>query len=870
MARSTRPPTASTRSEPQAVTSWSTRNGPVETPLRRRNHNQYGHFDPEGARSRNLRYAQEARNFLGPMPVEDFLDEFLPETSVPMPNIKDAFKHVPKGAAKEKDIYIPLISILNGGGRGRRSRCPGFVFVDTSDRTEDEETNGRSRPDVCCYLKPTAKLVKENNVTPCTPLGLAELYIEVKPTPEQDFFSDPSPGDDRASHQFILNFSDEDELEKATEDFGQSVAHAAEILARQHRLFLFSISLSGSCARLIRWDRAGAIATEAFDLHDRPELLCEFLWRFSHSSDADRGYDTTVEQVGPEEERNFKEVITSHVKEQLGLEGTVLSRAVREHYWKGMVVAINVYDGQSKDAQVHRYLVSRPVASPLSVASRATRGYWAVDANLKVAFLKDTWRYAVRGMELEGTILDELRQAGVENVPNLIHHGDVPEQEICDDESTEHDVSDGTTMRGESYSQCTRTDDYVASKWLCTGDSENEQRKIVVTPHVHYRLTLSTVGYALQTFRGSEELLHCTYGAFHAMLEARNKNNRLHRDISLGNIIMVKEPSSHIRKGYLIDWELSCYIDRDEEARQYERTGTWQFMSAKVLSGDKALHTLQDDMESILYVVLYCALRWGPHNVKRKTLFNTLRHLFDEAWEDDDGTSGGSGKLLNKFTRRYTKAFTFHSVPLQYWLDTVMNLNSPLPGREYEEFRDKWEDPVHLDTFWTHFLQTSSLDKTDRKEHDTDNAPRDSAVKPYDSPLPSGSVLISSKRKKQASPTEADARQLKRSRTGQHPGEAAQSKSIAPRGTFVEPSPAGPSTKRLSSGSRAGHRSGKHTSRSVQQRGSRAGLRSEPSTLVRQNESGGRRRTRSREGPSSSQGERTTRTKYSLRPDPRK
>ncbi|KAI0935419.1 hypothetical protein AcV7_003854 [Taiwanofungus camphoratus] len=695
-------PPASTSTQPDAATP-SRKEGPVETPLKftstpiAKNENTAQHygFDPKDASARDQRYAREARKFfLGPMPVRQFLDDFLSECKDgDMPKSEGAFKHIPKCVANEPDIYDPLIMALNGGGRGLKSRCPGFVFMNTSLRTENQGEKGSMKPDICCYLKTSIQLAKAADGGSRAQLGLAELFIEVKRAAENDFFTDPKPGDNRANHQFILNIQDKKKLEKATKGLGQNVGYAAEILARQHRLFLFSISLSGSCARLIRWDRAGAIATEAFDLHDYPELLCEFLWRFSHSSDTARGYDTTVERVGLHEERDFKEAVTLHVKDQLGLNGNALSLAVREHYQEGMVMAVSVYDGQSKDAQVHRYLVSRPVASPLSVASRATRGYWAVDANLKVAFLKDTWRYAVRGMELEGTILDELRQAGVENVPNLIHHGDVPEQEICDDESTEHDVSDGTTMRGESYSQCTRTDDYVASKWLCTGDSENEQRKIVVTPHVHYRLTLSTVGYALQTFRGSEELLHCTYGAFHAMLEARNKNNRLHRDISLGNIIMVKEPSSHIRKGYLIDWELSCYIDRDEEARQYERTGTWQFMSAKVLSGDKALHTLQDDMESILYVVLYCALRWGPHNVKRKTLFNTLRHLFDEAWEDDDGTSGGSGKLLNKFTRRYTKAFTFHSVPLQYWLDTVMNLNSPLPGREYEEFRDKWEDP---------------------------------------------------------------------------------------------------------------------------------------------------------------------------------
>ncbi|KAI0935442.1 hypothetical protein AcV7_003874 [Taiwanofungus camphoratus] len=755
---------------------------------------------------------------------------------------------------------------LNGGRRGLKSRCPGFVFMNTSLRTENQGEKGSMKPDICCYLKTSIQLAKATDGGPRAQLGLAELFIEVKRLAERDFFSDPKPGDNRASHPFILNIKDEQKLEKAKSDLGQNVAYATEILARQHRLFLFSISLSGTCARLIRWDRAGAIATEAFDLHDYPELLCEFLWRFSHSSDTARGYDTTVERVGLHEERDFKEAITLHVKDQLGLNGNALSLAVREHYQEGMVMAVNVYDGQSKDAQVHRYLVSRPVASPLSVASRATRGYWAVDANLKVAFLKDTWRYAVRGMELEGTILDELRQAGVENVPNLIHHGDVPEQEICDDESTEHDVSDGTTMRGESYSQCTRTDDYVASKWLCTGDSENEQRKIVVTPHVHYRLTLSTVGYALQTFRGSEELLHCTYGAFHAMLGARNKNNRLHRDISLGNIIMVKEPSSPIRRGYLVDWELSCYVDRQGQARQYERTGTWQFMSTKLLSGKKVWHTLQDDMESILYVVLYCALRWGPHNTSSEILTSTLQTFFDAGWEADNVALGGVGKVANKCNRMQTQNFVFDSKPLQLWLDTVMNYNYPLPGPENHKFRDKREDPSHLRDFWADLLVNSILDKNDRKEHKVNNPPRDSAIRPYESTLPSGTELISSKRKVPA-PTEADIRQLKRSRTGPRPEEGVQQKPS--RGTFGESSLTGPSTSRRG-GSRTGHSSSTRPTGSSQQRGSRARLRSGASTSMHQEESGGRRRTRSREGPSSSQGERMTCTKYSLRPNPRK
>lgn len=48
-----------------------------------------------------------------------------------------------------------------------------------------------------------------------------------------------------------------------------------------------------------------------------------------------------------------------------------------------------------------------------------------------------------------------------------------------------------------------------------------------------------------------------------------------------------------------------------------ERQGTWEFTSIKMLRDSKGIrpHTIQDDMESLLYVVFYCALHWLPHNL---------------------------------------------------------------------------------------------------------------------------------------------------------------------------------------------------------------------------------------------------------------
>ena len=92
---------------------------------------------------------------------------------------------------------------------------------------------------------------------------------------------------------------------------------------------------------------------------------------------------------------------------------------------------------------------------------------------------------------------------------------------------------------------------------------------------------MGTVGYSLNRLRGTEELLHATYDVYTgeywdlccsllclltacpgpAMRDVRKKDSRIHRDISVGNIILVKEPATAVRRGYLIDWETSCKVD---------------------------------------------------------------------------------------------------------------------------------------------------------------------------------------------------------------------------------------------------------------------------------------------------------------------
>jgi tRNA A-37 threonylcarbamoyl transferase component Bud32 len=94
----------------------------------------------------------------------------------------------------------------------------------------------------------------------------------------------------------------------------------------------------------------------------------------------------------------------------------------------------------------------------------------------------------------------------------------------------------------------------------------------------------------------------------------------LHRDLSVKNIIIFRG------KGILIDWDLAKVLTI-QGPRQVTRTvcsfyaqthctdfavakGTWQFMSAHLVKNIKAIHAVEDDLKSSLYVVLWTALMY--------------------------------------------------------------------------------------------------------------------------------------------------------------------------------------------------------------------------------------------------------------------
>ncbi|OSC97320.1 hypothetical protein PYCCODRAFT_1419696 [Trametes coccinea BRFM310] len=687
--------------------------------------------------ARNRNHVYEAQKYtVGPMPAGFFIDNFLPRT-IPdkraLLSPRNAFIGVPSRAESFAQIYEPLTSALNKRTK-IKSRCPGFVFMPTFEHSIRPLRLGYAKPHICCLRSENLAHVQQAHPSSRVELGYAELFIQVAADPTDDLLVDPpngTPMESFADHEFVRNFMKFDgefterkfrkleaQQKAVVRAHGLHAAFAVEVFARQQRHFLYTISIAGSMARIYRWDRSGCVVTTAFDIRQKPEILAEFLWRFSNLSAPARGHDLTVRMATAAEEALFKRVVRDYLASQVEATGDQLDKAFSAHYQPGHVAAVRVTPDMSKMAGEATYIVSRPVHSPLALDGRSTRGYWAVNADTgQIGFLKDTWR-TVSQQETEGDILHRLNELGVRNVPILAIHGDVPDPRM-------------SSISGPLF-QDTHTNRFIGTPW----SSRLNGKTIYVSRRRHYRLVTHTVGQSLRTLRGTEELLHSTYDVFVAMRDVLAKDSRIHRDLSVGNIILVKESDRAIRKGYLIDWDSSDRVDDAGESLHTGRAGTWAFTSIRMLGSafENGKQIFKDDMESLIYVVFYCAVFYLSHDLDAAQLTRLNKEFFEHRQMAGNTTFGAKGKVANARSRCFTGSVHFSSAAFREWLNAVLDYHSPKKGVVGNG--EMWEAEI-LDRYWSQFLQTHTLERDDRTVHHLNMEHRYDPDSPRSEPVPS-------------------------------------------------------------------------------------------------------------------------------------
>ncbi|KAH7906586.1 hypothetical protein BJ138DRAFT_1071530 [Hygrophoropsis aurantiaca] len=434
-----------------------------------------------------------------------------------------------------------------------------------------------------------------------------DMFLEFKPSDGQDLFNDLG-----ASYADFCT-SDATKVDRR----GQIIGYAAETSAKQHRTHLFSASITGKFARLFRWDRSGTAVSERFDYREQPALLLDFFRRYSRMSRTARGYDPTVRLATPEEEAIALAALTKE-----GYEDRIDP--------KYPTTVLEIYD-QAENRMRHFY-VGKPEVESSSLVGRATKAYIAVDAEtLAVVFVKDCWRVTSPGMEKEGDTLRILNKAGVRNIPTLLCAGDV----------------------GGGDAQSTKTYSLINKPWRI-GERP-------LTPHTHYRQAVDVVGKTVHEIASSRQLVRVIHDAFIAHRDAVALCRILHRDVSAGNILISRDG-----RGILNDWEMSKDMDITV-ARQLGRTGTWLFISSRLLEDPEKNHEIQDDMESFVHVLIYIAMIYTPLDmIGNKTLSDLIGELYYEATRREDGTYiGGKGKASSFSKGWVPKRVLFKCRPVQ-------------------------------------------------------------------------------------------------------------------------------------------------------------------------------------------------------------
>lgn len=248
---------------------------------------------------------------------------------------------------------------------------PNLTFKDTKDSNVD--TNGlKSRPDITAFV--TSELAQIPSLIPKNELGQymhhAALVIERKRADEDPFL--PAP-------------KDKTDVEK-TADFakrvrGQLITYATNFHSARPRVFSFQLLLIGQKARMLRWDRTGAVVSDLFDWMKGPTLYM-FISRFYDASGFQRGLDTTAR---PAEGDEIAAACAAF--ETAGFQN---SKATQPPFY---VYEVLCSPEDAPVRQTRSFLAGRPVTHSHTFTGRATAGYICYDLATKgVHFMKDAWR----------------------------------------------------------------------------------------------------------------------------------------------------------------------------------------------------------------------------------------------------------------------------------------------------------------------------------------------------------------------------------------------------------------------------------------------------------------------------------------------
>ncbi|KAH8984954.1 hypothetical protein EDB92DRAFT_1950421 [Lactarius akahatsu] len=302
--------------------------------------------------------------FLGPMPVEFFLSEFIPEAPNTRPTAAITFAN--KTASQNENEFASiatLIQLIEDAGI-----CPNLKFINTT-----HCISANLKPDIAVYsgTDRNGQWTCPSNLPP-PEWRAVDLWIEKK------------KGSDV--------FRDLEQMETANQDLkghirwtegaqvsGQLIAYTSAIYRSPFRIFSFSVVLLGNTDRLLRWDRSDIIYSEPFN------------W-LNFLSDVKHGYDTTITSVADDE----AEAALSKLRAYEGLENVA----------KVDLHKFLVRDDHTLNGQIKYFIAPSAVWDGESLFGRSTYRYIPYDPETtNLVYLKDFWRTERDGIQRRATCI---------------------------------------------------------------------------------------------------------------------------------------------------------------------------------------------------------------------------------------------------------------------------------------------------------------------------------------------------------------------------------------------------------------------------------------------------------------------------------
>ncbi|KAK1228047.1 hypothetical protein PQX77_008926 [Marasmius sp. AFHP31] len=405
---------------------------------------------------------------------------------------------------------------------------------------------------------------------------------------------------------------------------GQLGYYAAAALTAQYRTHFFQLVILRCCARIIRWDRSSAIATQRFDYTKEPELIFEFYERLANLDRAGRGYDPYVTRASKSEAAAARKKLASFLPD--GWHGrTDYPQKLHRDIKSQAFLKLETDDGS-------KFIIPSPVFYPdcYSPFGRSTRRCLAYNlAAREICFSKDYFAQHYTTTLKEADVYRRIQEkreekSSVDPVPfglcTMIAGGDVP----------------GTQTRGHEYWQ---------APWII-GKPQEPVRLI------GHRIFLVEVGASIRTFPNFKTVLTCAGDAMEAHSWLLKVLHILHRDLSPGNIIMKREPEhgSSVRRGYLIDFDHAFDLTRTCDSLSPGRSGTFPFFSIDLLENPQARQTAMDDRESCFYSIVWLGMLHLKHSQSSNAvkLHENLTALFTSM-----DSSSKLGYMLSEMFSRY-------------------------------------------------------------------------------------------------------------------------------------------------------------------------------------------------------------------------